>query len=113
MQYVAKIYFISNFSVFIYFLGNIMVGPITVQKPGKLPPDFEEFVSNSGGHGFIMVSFGSYVESVLDKDKLNMLATAFGKLRQKVLWRLKGDYVTILNPERASTLEQHYNTYFN
>lgn len=67
-----------------------MVGPITIQTPGQLPPDFEEFVSSSGGHGFIMASFGSYVETVLHKDKLNMLAIAFGKLKQRVLWRLKG-----------------------
>ncbi|XP_078344951.1 2-hydroxyacylsphingosine 1-beta-galactosyltransferase-like [Oculina patagonica] len=72
--------------------GNIMVGPITVQTPKQLPPDFEKFVNSSGGHGFIMASFGSYVESVLHKDKLDMLAEAFGKLKQKVLWRLK-DYV--------------------
>jgi len=73
-----------------------MVGPITVRRSQKLPPDFQEFVSNSGGQGFIMVSFGSYVESVIPKDKINMLATVFGKLKQKVLWRLQGDYVTIL-----------------
>lgn len=79
-----------------YIIGHIMVGPITVQKSGKLPTDFQEFVSDSGGHGFIMASFGSYVESVLHKDKINMLATAFGKLKQKVLWRLKGNYLTIL-----------------
>ena len=76
-----------------------MVSPNAVQKSGKFrppPPDFQEFVSNSGGEGFIMASFGSYVESILHKDKINMLATVFGKLKQRVLWRLKGDYVTIL-----------------
>ena len=80
-------------------IGHIMVGQIAVQKSGKFPPppsDFQEFVSNSGGEGFIMASFGSYVESILHKDKINMLATVFGKLKQRVLWRLKGDYVTIL-----------------
>ena len=73
-----------------------MVGPITVQKSKELPPDFQEFVSNSGGQGFIIASFGSYVESVIPKDKINMLATVFGKLKQNVLWRLQGDYTTIL-----------------
>ena len=69
-----------------------MVGPITVKKPRPLDVDLEEFLRDSGGeNGFVMVSFGSYVESVLQKDKLNMLATSFGKLKQKVLWRLKGD----------------------
>ena len=73
-----------------------MVGPIAVQKSWKFPPDFQEFVSNSGGEGFIMASFGSYVESIFQEDKINMLATVFGKLKQKVLWRLKGEYVTVL-----------------
>ena len=68
-----------------------MVGLITVQKPGKLPPDFQEFVGDSGGHGFIMASFGTYVKSVIPKEKINMLARAFGMLKQKVVWRLKGD----------------------
>lgn len=68
-----------------------MVGPITVKQPTPLSPDFKEFLRDSGKHGFIIVSFRSYVESVLHKDKLNMLATAMGKLKQKVLWKVKGD----------------------
>ena len=74
-----------------------MVGPVTVQKPSPLPPDFESFVNNSGGHGFVMVSFGSYVEAALGKEKITMLATAFGKLKQRVLWRLnEGNSAAIL-----------------
>ena len=34
-----------------------MVGPPNVKDPKPLPPDLEEFVSNSGGHGFIIISF--------------------------------------------------------
>ena len=33
-----------------------MVGPLNVKDAKPLPPDLEEFVSNSGGHGFIIVS---------------------------------------------------------
>ena len=65
-----------------------MIGPVTVQRPSQLPPDFESFVNNSGGYGFVMVSFGSYVKAILGKEKIAMLATAFGKLKQRVLWRL-------------------------
>ena len=68
-----------------------MVGPITVQKSGKLPPDFQEFLGDSGGHGFIMASVGTYVKSVIPREKINMLARAFGKLKQQVLWKRKGD----------------------
>ena len=67
-----------------------MVGPLNVKDTQPLPPDLEEFVSNPGGHGFIIVSFGSMVASILPREKVDMLADAFGKLKQKVVWRLKG-----------------------
>ena len=67
-----------------------MVGPLNVKDSKPLPPDLEEFVSNSGGHGFIIVSFGSNVASLLPREVVDMLATAFGKLKQRVLWRLTG-----------------------
>ena len=68
-----------------------MVGPPHVKDPKPLPPDLEEFLSMSGGHGFVIVSFGSNVASNLDKPVVDMLATAFGKLKQRVVWRLKGN----------------------
>ena len=69
-----------------------MVGPLNVKAVAKpLPPDLEKFVSNSGGHGFIIVSFGTNVASLLPQTVVDMLATAFGKLRQRVVWRLKGN----------------------
>jgi len=70
--------------------GQIMVGPLTVRDARPLPPDLDEFVSNSGGHGFIIVSFGSHVAD-LPQEEVDMLATAFGKLKQRVVWRLKGN----------------------
>ena len=66
------------------------MGPLNVKDSKPLPLDLEEFVSNSGGHGFIIVSFGSNVASLLPREVVDMLATAFGKLKQRVLWRLKG-----------------------
>ena len=72
-------------------IGNRLVGPLNVRDTIKpLPPDLDEFVSNSGGHGFIIVSFGSNVASILAREIVDMLATAFGKLKQLVVWRLKG-----------------------
>lgn len=67
-----------------------MVGPIGVKKPKSLPPDLQKFIDSAGGDGFIIVSFGSYVEKVIAKEKIDMMAIAFAKLKQKVLWRLKG-----------------------
>ena len=66
------------------------MGPLNVKDSKPLPTDLEEFVSNSGGHGFIIVSFGSNVASLLPREVVDMLATAFGKLKHRVLWRLKG-----------------------
>ncbi|KAL9957670.1 hypothetical protein ACROYT_G034594 [Oculina patagonica] len=78
--------------------GNVMVGSLNVKdgKPYALPPDLEEFVSNSGGHGFIIVSFGTNVASLLPKPVVDMLATAFGKLKQRVVWRLEGYIPSLL-----------------
>ena len=74
-----------------YLTGQIMAGPLNVRDSKPLPPDLDEFVSNSGGHGFIIVSFGSNVASLLPRQVVDMLATAFGKLKQRVVWRLKGN----------------------
>ena len=68
-----------------------MVGPLNVRDGRPLPSDLEEFVSKSGGHGFIIVAFGSNVASIVPKPVVDMLATAFGKLKQRVVWRLKGN----------------------
>ena len=68
-----------------------MVGPLNVKDHAKpLPPDLEEFVSNAGGHGFLIVSFGSNVASSLPRTLVDMLATAFGKLKQRVVWGITG-----------------------
>ena len=74
----------------LFLTGNVMVGPLNVRDGRPLPPDLEEFVSNTGGHGFIIVSFGSNMASLLPRPVIDMLATAFGKLKQRVLWRLEG-----------------------
>ena len=68
-----------------------MVGQLNAKEPAALSLEFQEFVNNSKDHGFIIVSFGTNM-AVLTKEKMDMLATAFGKLRQKVVWRLKGEH---------------------
>jgi len=70
--------------------GQVMVGPLSVGDARPLSRGLDEFVSNSGGHGFIIVSFGSNVASLLPREVVDMLATAFGKLKQRVVWRLQG-----------------------
>ena len=80
-----------------------MVGPISVNpEPSPLPPDLVDFINSAGGNGFVIASFGSYVQTVIAKEKIDIMATAFGKLKQKVIWRLKGNgnfaYILSLSP---------------
>ena len=46
-------------------------------------------MQSSGDAGVIIFSMGSYINS-MDTDKANMIADAFAKLPQKVLWKLAG-----------------------
>ena len=89
-----------------YIAGVVMVGPIGVKKPGALPPDLQEFLQDTGGHGFIIVSFGSYVEKIIPKETIDMMAAAFAKLKQKVLWRQKGSISYIYRGLLCATLYQ-------
>ena len=66
-----------------------MVGQLNVKNPRPLSPELEEFV-NKSIHGFIVVSFGTNV-AFLSKKKVDLLAAAFGKLQQNVVWKLKGE----------------------
>ena len=66
-----------------------MVGQLNVKNPRPLSPELEEFV-NTSIHGFIVVSFGTNV-AFLSKKKVDLLAAAFGKLQQNVVWKLKGE----------------------
>ncbi|XP_073320079.1 UDP-glucuronosyltransferase 2B20-like [Pagrus major] len=60
-------------------------------KPAEpLPEHLEEFVQSSGEHGLIIMSMGTFV-SELPADITNVIAAAFAKLPQKVIWRHKGD----------------------
>ena len=69
-----------------------MVGPLSIKKSKPLPADMEAFMSSSGEHGVVMVSFGTFVASNLQKQKVDLLAEAFGRLKQKVIWRLQGKF---------------------
>ena len=69
-----------------------MVGPITAKaEPSPLPPDLVDFINSAGGDGFVIASFGSYVQTAIPKEKIDIMATAFGKLKENVLWKLKSN----------------------
>ncbi|KAL1007195.1 hypothetical protein UPYG_G00083310, partial [Umbra pygmaea] len=60
-------------------------------KPAKpLPEELEECVQSSGEHGVIFMSLGTFVTG-LPHDIADVIAAAFAKLPQKVIWRYKGE----------------------
>lgn len=63
---------------------------MTVHPIHPLPPDLQQLIDSSGEDGFIVVSFGYNVASILDKEKIDIMAKAFGRLKQTVIWRQQG-----------------------
>ena len=53
-----------------------------------LSEELEEFMQSAGDDGVILVSFGTILGS-LDENVLQMMATAFSRLPQKVIWKIK------------------------
>ncbi|XP_063065279.1 UDP glucuronosyltransferase 5 family, polypeptide E1 [Engraulis encrasicolus] len=59
-------------------------------KPSKaLPPELEEFMQSSGEHGVVVMSLGTLLGS-LEPGISEVIAAAFAKLPQKVVWRHLG-----------------------
>ena len=67
-----------------------LVGPLTVKTPSALPQDLKQFISAAGDKGIILFSLGTLGDEVLQKHQVDMLAEAFGRLEQRVIWRLNG-----------------------
>ena len=58
--------------------------PKTIDEDPKL----KQFLDDAGPEGVIYVSFGSVLKaSVMSDDKRKIMLGAFGKLKQKVLWK--------------------------
>ncbi|XP_019625058.1 PREDICTED: UDP-glucuronosyltransferase 2C1-like [Branchiostoma belcheri] len=68
----------------------VQVGGLNVREADPLTEDTETFVQSSGEDGVIVVSFGSMVKT-MSKDKREIFAAAFARLRQKVVWRYVGE----------------------
>ena len=69
----------------------IVTGPLLPRPAKSLSPELESFMTSSGDDGVIVVAFGSMV-STLPKQTLRMLAEVLGRMKQKVLWKIKGIY---------------------
>ncbi|XP_078683190.1 UDP-glucuronosyltransferase 1-2-like [Branchiostoma floridae x Branchiostoma belcheri] len=68
----------------------VQVGGLNVGVAAPLTKDMEAFVQSSGDDGVIVVSFGSMVKT-MPEDKREIFASAFARLRQKVVWRYVGE----------------------
>ncbi|XP_058473697.1 UDP-glucuronosyltransferase 2C1-like [Solea solea] len=62
------------------------VGGLHCRPANKLPDDLEAFVQSSGDAGVVVVSFGSMVTN-LTAERADAIATALGRIPQKVIWR--------------------------
>ncbi|XP_012713947.2 UDP-glucuronosyltransferase 2A1 [Fundulus heteroclitus] len=65
------------------------VGGLHCKPANQLPEDIEAFVQSSGDAGVVVVTFGSMVTSLTD-DRADVIATALGRIPQKVIWRYRG-----------------------
>ncbi len=64
------------------------LGMMNCQGAQPLPKDLEDFMQSGNDEGVIYVSFGSVIKaSEMSDKKLQMFLRAFGKLKQKILWK--------------------------
>ena len=61
-----------------------------MKTPSSLPRDLEQFIIGAGDKGIILFSLGTLGDEVLQKHQVEMLAEAFGRLEQRIIWRLNG-----------------------
>ena len=65
-----------------------VVGPFLPSPAQPLPNELDQFMQETGDEGVILVSFGTVLGKIEDAS-LKMMAEAFSKLPQKIIWKLK------------------------
>ncbi|XP_068242837.1 UDP-glucosyltransferase 2-like [Palaemon carinicauda] len=74
----------------------INVGGMQIHQPKPLPDDLEEFIVGSGDAGIVLFTMGFIFNSrVVPASTMKAFMGAFGRLNQRVLVKLEGEY---LNP---------------
>ena len=79
-------------SVCVCYLQDIrVVGPFLPSPAKPLPNELEQFIQSAGDEGVILVSFGTVLGEHMgfNESMLQVMAEAFSKLPQKVIWKLK------------------------
>lgn len=69
----------------------IEVGGVHIKEAKQLPKDIQQFL-DTAKEGVILFSMGSFIQSKKwPIDKRNAFVRAFGKLKQKVLWKYENE----------------------
>ncbi|XP_066277196.1 UDP-glucuronosyltransferase 1A5-like [Branchiostoma lanceolatum] len=68
----------------------VQVGGFHVKNATALSEDLKSFVEGSGNNGVVVVSFGTLIPA-WPKRHAEVLAAAFSRLRQRVVWRHDGE----------------------
>lgn len=69
----------------------IEIGGIHCRAPLPLPSDLEEFISGSGEHGIIYISFGSSIRSKFPDYITQAIVRVLRRLPQRILWKWNED----------------------
>lgn len=73
--------------------GLINIGGAHIKPVKPLPIKIDSFL-NGAEHGAIYFSLGSYVQSsLMPKEKVKEILTAFSKIKQRVLWKWEDDNI--------------------
>ena len=82
---------LSLFCRLFCLLDTRVVGPLLPSPAKPLPNELEQFMQSAGDEGVILVSFGTIMgeSSGVSESLLQVMAEAFSKLPQKVIWKLK------------------------
>lgn len=71
--------------------GIVHVGGAHIKPPKSLPTKIQEFIDKSE-HGVILFSLGSFLQSSkMPKEKIDIFLEAFGKLKQRVIWKFEDE----------------------
>ena len=77
--------------VFYVIIDTRVVGPFLASPAKPLPNELEQFMREADDKGVILVSFGSVLGHVVgfNESLLQIMADAFSKLPQKIIWKVK------------------------
>ena len=67
-----------------------LISGLHIDEPKPLPTNFAKFMEDSAPHGLIVFSLGTQIDKC-SADLAEVLGRVFGRLRQRVIWKHKGE----------------------